>query len=99
MASATRLEYATACTPVFAPSTTSPLATTPGRVVWPSSSVTSRPRRSVSIPFVAGSYTHLDVYKRQVLVEFQHLAVIHFIDMVARQDEHVLGISELWLIS
>ena len=52
MASATRLEYATACTTVFAPSTTSPLANTPGRVVWPSSSVTSRPRRSVSIPFV-----------------------------------------------
>ena len=27
-----------------------------------------------------------------LLVEFQHLGVVHFIDMVARQDQHVLGV-------
>ena len=52
ISSATCLEYLTASTTVRAPSTTSPLAKIPSRVVWPCSSVASRPWLLISKPVV-----------------------------------------------
>ncbi len=49
MASATIFEYLTASTTVRAPLTTSPLANTPSRVVWPALSVQTSPCRVVAI--------------------------------------------------